>query len=728
MKSMKDTTIRARIVMLVMLPMLIVFGGGAFYTWDNAQMYVLTRNMSRNMACFQAASDLVTELQRERGRTSMFLTNTLSRAELDSQRQQTDTRLAAYRSALAMSALSSEDQNRFAPESLRLDALRAQVGQTLSTPAEAIKSYTEIIAQIGSCMSVITNAPTTGGIGKGFMTVLVIESAKENAGILRATLSGILGADKPIPLDRLIALSNLRSRIEANLTSKAITLSAANKPLLGEFPNRLHWKEMHRVTDAVIEKAREGNYGIDGRAFWTQITQVIDDLGGLITSENGVLMAKTAEFQQKSLQALVYFGCGFVAMLCVTLFFSLRTANGITRPIVRAADMLKDIAEGEGDLTKRLDIAGNDEIGHLARYFNTFVEKLQGVVGQVATNASTVASSATELSAVSVQTAQSVQGLSARTTTAAVAAEQSSANTLSVAAAMEQATTNLTSVASATEEMSANTTDVAAAMEQASANLASVASATEEMSATIGEIAANSERARSISQQAGEQAASVSTLMQQLGEAAEEIGQVTETITDISSQTNLLALNATIEAARAGAAGKGFAVVANEIKELAKQTAAATEDIKNKIGGVQASAGDAISDIEKITAVVAEVGHIVASIATAIEEQAAVTRDVAGNIAQASAGVQEANERVNQTATVTQEVAGNIAQASAGVREANERVNQTAAVARAMAQDIVGVDAAAAEIRAGGEQVQASAAELSKLAEQLKGLVGQFRV
>ncbi len=404
-------------------------------------------------------------------------------------------------------------------------------------------------------------------------------------------------------------------------------------------------------------------------------------------------------------------------------------SRSISRPLVSVVGHLETMSKGDyaGEI-ETIHVDRGDEIGSVAKAVATLSASMRIMVGDLTANASTVASSATELSAVSVQTAQSVQGLSARTTTAAVAAEQSSANTLSVAAAMEQATTNLTSVASATEEMSANTTDVAAAMEQASANLASVASATEEMSATIGEIAANSERARSISQQAGEQAASVSTLMQQLGEAAEEIGQVTETITDISSQTNLLALNATIEAARAGAAGKGFAVVANEIKELAKQTAAATEDIKNKIGGVQASAGDAISDIEKITAVVAEVGHIVASIATAIEEQAAVTRDVAGNIAQASAGVQEANERVNQTATVTQEVAGNIAQASAGVREANERVNQTAAVARAMAQDIVGVDAAAAEIRAGGEQVQASAAELSKLAEQLKGLVGQFRV
>jgi len=185
-----------------------------------------------------------------------------------------------------------------------------------------------------------------------------------------------------------------------------------------------------------------------------------------------------------------------------------------------------------------------------------------------------------------------------------------------------------------------------------------------------------------------------------LGQAAQEIGQVTETITNISAQTNLLALNATIEAARAGAAGKGFAVVANEIKELARQTAEATEDIKARINGIQNSTGSAVTDIEQITGVIREVGGIVAGIAAAIEEQATVTRDVAGNIAQASTGVREANERVSQTATVS----------------------------RSIARDIAGVNRAVSDIRQGGEQVQTSAVELSHLAEQLRSQVAQFRM
>jgi methyl-accepting chemotaxis protein len=188
--------------------------------------------------------------------------------------------------------------------------------------------------------------------------------------------------------------------------------------------------------------------------------------------------------------------------------------------------------------------------------------------------------------------------------------------------------------------------------------------------------------------------------MEQLGQSAQAIGKVTETITEISSQTNLLALNATIEAARAGAAGKGFAVVATEIKELAKQTAAATEDIKSKISSVQGSAGSAIADIQKITAIIGEVGHLVSSIATAIEEQAVVTKDVAGNVAQASTGVQSANEQVAQTATVS----------------------------RSMAREISIVASTTGDIRLGGEQVQASAAALSQLGEELRMMVAQFKV
>ncbi|MEI6035957.1 MAG: methyl-accepting chemotaxis protein [Verrucomicrobiae bacterium] len=362
----------------------------------------------------------------------------------------------------------------------------------------------------------------------------------------------------------------------------------------------------------------------------------------------------------------------FILCLAGSAFLWVLVARGIANPIRRTADMLKDISEGEGDLTKRLEIRSKDEICDMATSFNAFVGKLQGVVGQIIDNAKTVSTSAAGISTVSTHAAQFVQSVSEKTCAVAAAAEEASANTISVAASMEQTSTNL----------------------------ASVAAATEEMSATVAEIATNSEQARAISGQATAQAEAVSALMQQLGGAAKEIDKVTESITRISSQTNLLALNATIEAASAGEAGRGFAVVANEIKELARQTATATENIKEKISGMQASTDSAITGIEKISGVINDVGSIIVSIAAAIEEQSSVTKAVAGNIAQASLGVKDANVRIAQTATVS----------------------------KSMAQDLAGVNAAVGEIRQGGENVQTSTVELSKVAERLNKTAGQFKV
>jgi PAS domain S-box-containing protein len=293
-------------------------------------------------------------------------------------------------------------------------------------------------------------------------------------------------------------------------------------------------------------------------------------------------------------------------------------------------------------------------------------------VAQVRSTAEALATGATELMAYSAQTAAGVQTMAVQANTVATAAEEASTTTMNVAMGMAES----------------------------SENLASVASATEEMSATVGEIAGHTAKARMISAQATTRTEAITQQMQLLGQAARQIGSVTETITNISAQTNLLALNATIEAARAGAAGKGFSVVAHEIKELARQTADATEDIRARIGGVQTSTTAAISDIEQIAAVILEVNGIVSSIAASIEEQAIVTRDVAGNIAHATMGV----------------------------RDANNHVGQTADVAMNISQEIANINLAVQELRAGGEQVSRTATNLSQLADALSSAVAALKI
>jgi methyl-accepting chemotaxis protein len=241
---------------------------------------------------------------------------------------------------------------------------------------------------------------------------------------------------------------------------------------------------------------------------------------------------------------------------------------------------------------------------------------------------------------------------------------------------------------------------VAAASEQAATNVDMVAAAAEEMSATINEIAQNSEKGRVITGEAVSLTQDASVKVDKLGADAQEISKVTEVITEISEQTNLLALNATIEAARAGEAGKGFAVVANEIKELAKQTAQATHQIKSKIGSIQASTSDTVGRIKKVSQVINQVNEIVATIATAVEEQSTATREIAENVSQASQGIQEVNTNVAQSS----EVAGSIS------------------------KEIARVNLSADEMATSSSQVNISAHDLLKLATRMSQIVGGFKI
>jgi methyl-accepting chemotaxis protein len=665
-------SIRLRILIVGLVPLLFFAAASVLYLMQDLRDVRLADSITRNAALFRATSQLIMETQRERGKSAVFLTGKATTDELRAQCAKTDLARVTFTNLLAAAKVNPKAVETGRNVERSLDALRAGVGAKSAKPADIIRDYSQAVDQLMAVLSGIADAPTTKGIGKNFTSLLTVEAAKESAGQLRATVSSLLGADAALSAAEVQEVIRLKAGIDVNLHSRSITLGAESREKLARVETTTHWKGVSRAVDTVIAKAQTGKFGIAAADFWTDITAVIDDLGTCIADELKRVEAFSAQVRRDAGRSETVTIASVVGGFVVAVVLSLFLAAQVVRPIREVVDMLRDIAEGEGDLTRRLAAHRRDEIGEQARWFNLFVEKIQHLVQDISGNAGSLASSAAALSATSTQTAAGARSMSAKAGTVAAAAEQASANTRSVAASMEQASTNL----------------------------ASVASATEEMSSTVGEIAGNSEKARVISEQASTQAQTLSALMQQLGLAAQDIGKVTETITVISSQTNLLALNATIEAARAGAAGKGFAVVANEIKELARQTATATEDIKAKIAGVQNSTGGAMADIEKIAAVIKEVGSLVSSIAAAIEEQATVTKDVATNIAQATAGVKDANERVAQTAEVS----------------------------RDMARDIASVNGSVNDIRRSGESVQSSAKDLAGLADQLKQTVGRFKV
>ncbi len=331
-------------------------------------------------------------------------------------------------------------------------------------------------------------------------------------------------------------------------------------------------------------------------------------------------------------------GMSFTVPLVIlsTLGFIVFLRALFSKPINNVIDMIKDIAEGEGDLTKRIDINTQDEIGELGKWFNAFLDKLHTIISDVSGVTREVASAATEIAASSEE----------------------------IAAGMERQQQQTSQVSAAVEEMSASVTEVA----QKAADASTKAAGAGEQAATGGEVVIRTvEGMRAISEQVNESAVAVG----ELGRRGEEIGEIISVINDIADQTNLLALNAAIEAARAGEHGRGFAVVADEVRKLAERTTTATEEVAESIKAIQGETTKAVDRMtsgqervqegvqlaeqagQALDAIVSEsqsLAGMIQSIAAASEEQSAASTEVSQNVEAINAITNESTEGVRQAA------------------------------------------------------------------------------
>ncbi len=306
-------------------------------------------------------------------------------------------------------------------------------------------------------------------------------------------------------------------------------------------------------------------------------------------------------FAQAQLELFIV--VAIIVLLSVIIAFFL--TRSITRPLAAMVDRVQDIAEGDGDLTKRVELSSKDELGILAGWINKFIDNLSKDVRGIAEASAEVATAAGESNQVSE------------------------------------------SLAAATEQISQQAQTISAGAAEMNQALQTIASSIEEMSISVGEVARKAAEAAQATSEANTAAAQMDSVVNELGSHAQAIGRVVELIGTIASQVNLLALNAAIEAASAGDAGRGFAVVAAEVKELAEQASTSTDEIKQTVALIQKSTGGTMENMKVIRSVIDRVDQISGAIASSVEEQAITAKEIAGNVNQTSVASNEVSQNIS---------------------------------------------------------------------------------
>lgn len=330
----------------------------------------------------------------------------------------------------------------------------------------------------------------------------------------------------------------------------------------------------------------------------------------------------------------------------------------VVSPLRNAVAAMEDIAQGEGDLTHRLDVKGKDEIAQLARAFNLFADKIRDTIAQVTGATSQLAAAAEEMSHISTETSNGVQRQRSET---------------------EQVATAMNEMTATVQEVARNAESAAEAARGADEESSKGQHVVTESVSSIDTLAGEVERAAGV--------------IQRLEKDTESIGTVLEVIQGIAEQTNLLALNAAIEAARAGEQGRGFAVVADEVRSLASRTQSSTQEIKEMIERLQANAQDAVN--------VMEGGR----------EKARSSVDFASKAGEA---LERITGAVNAIATMNNQ----IAEAARQQGEVSEEINR----------NVVNISQVAEETSGSTSQLANASQELARLAADLQGLVGRFKV